>query len=255
MPGPPLVLELGGDPSLARDLAWGRVVVAGCRATVGEERELVVRVGDAEVPLRARVLLVDAGGAEIELVDCDPQMRSWLAETASLGAAPALVPVEPSGDDATTPADASAENGGAADDARKIPANVHERLRGLTIVEQLRIAQHGDVSERVVLERIYGKTVWEALLRNPRITGPEVARIARMGALPRTLVEIVVGNGAWIQIGEVRRALLSNPRLGTDQILRVLRLLAKHELKVAAMQTAYPQAVRDAAKRLLREKG
>ena len=32
---------------------------------------------------------------------------------------------------------------------------------------------------------------------------------------------------------EVRRALLVNPRLQTDQILRVLRLLSKHELKLA----------------------
>ena len=61
-----------------------------------------------------------------------------------------------------------------------------------------------------------------------------------MGALPRPLLEIIVGNGAWLQIPEVRRALLSNPRLGTDQITRVLRLMPKHELKLAAMQTAYP---------------
>ena len=69
----------------------------------------------------------------------------------------------------------------------------------------------GEVSERIMLERMYGKNVWEALLRNPRITGPEVARIARMGALPRTLLELIVGNGGWLQIPEVRRALLVEP--------------------------------------------
>ena len=67
------------------------------------------------------------------------------------------------------------------------------------------------------------------------------------------LLEIIVNNGAWIQIPEVRRALLNNPRLGTDQILRVLRMLPKHELKLATTQTAYPYAVRDAAKRLLKD--
>jgi hypothetical protein len=100
---------------------------------------------------------------------------------------------------------------------------------------------------------MYGKAVWEALLRNPRLTPPEVARIARMGMLPRPLIEIIVGNSAWLQIPEVRRALLVNPRLGTDQILRVLRLIPKHELKLVAVQTAYPYSVRDAAKRMLRE--
>jgi hypothetical protein len=95
--------------------------------------------------------------------------------------------------------------------------------------------------------------VWEGLLRNPRLTGPEVARIARMGSLPRPLMEIIVGNGGWLQIPEVRRALLSNPRLATDHIMRILRMLPKHELKLAAQQTAYPLAVRDVAKKLLKE--
>ena len=66
-------------------------------------------------------------------------------------------------------------------------------------------------------------------------------------------MEIIIGNGGWLQIPEVRRALLSNPRLGTDHIMRILRLMPKHELKIAAMQTAYPHAVRDVAKRLLKE--
>ena len=132
---------------------------------------------------------------------------------------------------------------------------MHERLRGLSLVQQVKLAHTGEVSERIVLERMYGKNVWEALLRNQRLTGPEVARIARMGALPRPLVELIFGNGGWLQIPEVRRALLSNPRLGTDQIIRVLRLMPKHELKLATMQTAYPMAVRDAARRLMKESG
>jgi hypothetical protein len=149
---------------------------------------------------------------------------------------------------------------GAEDDAdpagaarRKIPLNMRERLRGLTLAEQIRKANSGDPNERITLERMYGKNVWEALLRNPRLTSPEVARIARMGTLPRIMIEAIVGNGAWLQIPEVRRALLVNPRLGTDQILRVLRLMPRHEIKLAAQQTAYPHAVRDVAKRLARE--
>jgi hypothetical protein len=130
--------------------------------------------------------------------------------------------------------------------------NVNERLRGLTLAAQIKMATQGELHERIVLERLYGKNVWEALLRNQRLTAPEVARIARFGSLPRILIEIIVGNNAWLQIPEVRRALLSNPRLGVDQIMKVLRLTPKHELKLAAIQTAYPHAVRNAAKILMR---
>jgi len=166
-----------------------------------------------------------------------------------------MTPETPNGDDdRADDADAVGDGPAAGIADRKAPPGLHERLRGLTMVEQIRLAQHGDASERVLLERLYGKSVWEPLLRNPRITGPEVARIARMGALPRTLLEIIVGNGAWLQMADVRRALLSNPRLGADQIPRVLRLVPKHELKLAAIQTAYPHAVRDVAKRMLQGK-
>jgi hypothetical protein len=133
-----------------------------------------------------------------------------------------------------------------------LPRNVHERLRGLTLAAQLRMAATGEQHERIMLERLYGKNVWETLLRNPRLTPPEVSRIARYGALPRVLLEVIVGNNAWLQVPEVRRALLTNPRLGTDQVMKVLRLTPKHELKLAAIQTAYPAAVRQAAKMMLR---
>jgi len=134
----------------------------------------------------------------------------------------------------------------------RTPRNVHERLRGLSLAAQLKLAASGELPERIVLERLYGKNVWETLLRNPRLTPPEVARIARYGSLPRVLLEIVVANNAWLQVPEVRRALLCNPRLGTDQIVKVLRVTPKHELRLAAVQTAYPQAVRSAARTLLR---
>jgi hypothetical protein len=149
--------------------------------------------------------------------------------------------------------DASGELGHAADSpAARAPRHVHERLRGLTLAAQIKLAAGGELHERIVLERLYGKNVWETLLRNPRLTPPEVSRIARYGSLPRVLLEIILGNATWLQVPEVRRALLANPRLGTDQILKVLRLTPKHELRLAAIQTAYPHAVRQAARLLLR---
>jgi hypothetical protein len=214
-----VLLELGGDEALTRDLAAGGTFAVGCTLALGEECELVV----GELVLTARVVFVDDRGAGLELVGG------------------ALAPAAIELDDIDEP-------------ANRAPT-LHERLRGLTLVQQVKRAQKAEVSERILLERIYGKTVWEALLRNPRLTGPEVARIARMGALPRPMIELIVGNGGWLQIPEVRRALLANPRLGTDQILRVLRLLPRHELKIAASTTGYPRPVRDAAKRLVRELG
>jgi len=282
-----VVLDLATDHQLARDLVAGGVFVPGCTLAFGDECTLTLRNGDSELSLAAKCVWVDGDrGVGLQLVDFGASMKDQIAAFAASSLdAPIAAVAEPIAQPvvglvaepfdecvAANPVDepvaavdepvaavgepvagetADTEEEDAA--ARKIPRNVHERLRGLTLAQQVRLAQTGELTERIVLERMYGKGVWEPLLRNPRITGPEVARIARMGSLPRPQVETIVSNGTWLQVPEVRRALLSNPRLGTDQILRVLRLLPKHELKLAATQTAYPFPVRDAAKRMIRD--
>jgi hypothetical protein len=232
-----VILDLAGDHQLARDLTAGGVFVPGCAAQIFEEVELIVRAGTAEVTVAARIVFVNASGAGLELLAVSADQKQQLAEIAARD-----------GDGAGAGAEEPATP-----ESRKLARNLHERLRGLTLVQQVKLASAGEASERIVLERMYGKTVWEPLLRNPRLTPPEVSRLARMGALPRPMLELICTNGAWLQVPEVRRALLSNPRLAPDQITRVLRMLPKHELKLAATQSSHTQAVRDVAKRLLRE--
>ncbi len=110
---------------------------------------------------------------------------------------------------------AAAEPARGADDDEREPVHLHERIRTLSGPEQLKMAANGTLTERVALERMYGPSVWETLLKNPRMTIPEVARIARKGTLPRTLVEMIGAAAAWLAAGEVQRALLSNPRATT----------------------------------------
>jgi hypothetical protein len=129
---------------------------------------------------------------------------------------------------------------------------LHVRMRSLTSVEQRRVAQSGNLAERVMLERMYGPNVWEPLLSSGRLSPPEVATIARKGTLPRPLLEAIASNAGWLASGEVQRALLSNPRSSPMVIAKVLRMLPKHELARVPMQTAYPASVRQAAKEMIK---
>ena len=250
-----VVLELAENPQFAVDLAAGGIFVPGCALTLNDECDLVVRGPNGEMEISARIVYVDpAKGAGLELIGFGPTIKERIAALAlepTLDLEPdpeasglELATDDPDIDDAEPDADGKpvAKQG-----------NLQDRLRGLSLAQQVRTANSANPATRMALERMYGKAVWEALLRNPRLTAPEVARLARMGTLPRVQIETIVNNGAWLQIPEVRRALLSNPRLGTDQILRVLRLMPKHELKVASTATAYPFAVRDQAKKLIRD--
>lgn len=244
-----MVLELAGEHQLARDLVAGGVFVPGYNIALNVDCELVLRGHGDEVVLAARVVWSNGSGIGLQLHNCDAEMKQKITALANAASGeiplPHASPVEEVPPAAVEPAEDEGDE--------KRATALHERLRGLPIAQQIKLAAHGELNERILLERIYGKSVWEALLRNPRITGPEVARIARMGTLPRPQLEQILNNGGWLGIPEVRRALLSNPRIGTDQVLRILRLLPKHELKMATMQTTYPLQVRDAAKKLMKE--
>jgi hypothetical protein len=130
-----------------------------------------------------------------------------------------------------------------------------EQLRKLNNAEQVKLARGGELSDRIALERMYGKNVWEALLSNPRLTVPEVARMARKGTVPKPLLEQIVDNASWCRAVPVRRALLGNHRISNDSVLKILRLVPKPELKQIVKGTAYPLNVRDAAKKLLKKDG
>ncbi len=131
------------------------------------------------------------------------------------------------------------------------PKNVQERVRRLNLREREAMARGGTLTERVALERAYGAAVWDGLLSNAALTGPEVARIAKNGNATIPHLAVIVGNPAWLAKGEVRRALLTNPRLTPPQIERVLRALSPNELKNLPKQTAYAPKVRAVAMRML----
>ncbi len=136
--------------------------------------------------------------------------------------------------------------------SERAPLNVHERLRGLSSSEQKKVARQGEIHERQVLERIYGKAVWELLLKNPRLTAPEVAHLARMAALPLPLIDLIMAHPSWVRNPQVRRSLLCNRRVGRETITKLLRTMPKGELRLVPKQTAYPTTVRQTAAQMLK---
>ena len=252
MPKPRVEIDLAAATDLAAQIsAWnsGGVFAPGVVLDSFCECDVALSGYGETLVLAGRVIMVTAAGVGIEFVSYDIATKSTLKTFGqNLQAAAAAN----AADDDAAVADA-ADDDDAPDDQRSAPKPAHERLRNLPMAEQMKLALKGELAERILLERIYGKTVWEPLLRNPRITPPEVARISRMGTLPRPMLETICNNGTWLQVPEIRRALLGNPRLGADMIPRILRLMPKHELKLVPTQTVYSAAVRDQARRMLKD--
>jgi hypothetical protein len=223
------------EAELGKNLASGGCFVAGATGFEANETcelSIVHPESGQCLTLTARVVWVSAApvGVGVAFEGFGPAMREQIRAFVDAPAAP--IEEEPVEDAATA-------------------ETVHQRMRNLNVNEQLRIAREGDANERMVLERIYGKAVWAALLANPRLTPPEVARIARMGNLPLPELERIAGNAAWLSSPQVRRALLANARLPLDAARRILSAMPKQELKLVPTQTAYSGPVRAEAKRML----
>lgn len=190
---------------------------------------------DRTLSLDAQIVMASGGQVGVELRPFDDSVLETLR---------AFV------DAVATPAEPAARS------ASSIPPDVQtesrqQQLRKLSMPQQQRLARKGELSDRVALERMYGKSVWEALLNNPKMTVPEVAKIARKGTVPKPLLTLIVDNPSWARQAPVRRALLANPRVGRDEVGKLLAMTPKHELKLIHRGTSYPSHIRDAAKKLL----
>lgn len=126
-----------------------------------------------------------------------------------------------------------------------------EQVRHLNARERDKMARSGTLTERTALERAYGSVVWEALLANPQLTTGEVVRLAKNGTITIPLLNVITANLAWLMKPEIRRALLTNPRLTAAHIEKVLRYVPAQEMKLMSKQTAYPAQVRAIAERKL----
>ncbi len=228
-----------------RDLTQGRAFVPGGTESIEPLTacELVIEQAGRSHRLVAEVVFVkeqDPGrGVGLQLAPMDAAARDALRSF-----------VDTATDEPVDPVVAAPSSAAKGDD-EKLALNVQERLRSLSAVEQQRMAATGTLSERTALERMYGPAVWETLLRNARLTVPEVARIGRKGTLPRPLVEVIAANASWLAATEVQRALLSNPRSSPAVVEKVLRGMTRSDLQLVPQQTAYPATVREAAKRML----
>ena len=230
---PRIVMRFEDQDALERelesDLGSGRAFVTGL-STVSERQRcelvLIHPAGGESLELVAEAVYVKAeepgAGVGLELVDFDQETALRLRRFAQ----------------------------GEKAESKDKSGDLYSRVRLFSAAEQLRSAREGDFPERVALERIYGKAVWEVLLRNPRITAPEVIRIARTPKLPKQLIETIVGNAAWLAVSTLRRSLLMNPQVSGASLDKVLRATPRAELTLIAKQASYPMPVRQAIKKL-----
>ena len=135
--------------------------------------------------------------------------------------------------------------------AERKEQNAWEKVRALSRVEKLMLAPKADRSERAVLVQDNDAQVLYSLLKNPRITLEEVARLARSPLLTSSIAELIVKTTQWSVSPDIRSALVNNARTPSLIALRLLPTLPEPEIRRIAKSGGVSQALKQAALKMV----
>jgi len=139
------------------------------------------------------------------------------------------------------------------DDTPERRQNTWDRIRGLSQMEKLLLAVKAERSERALLLQDNDPRVLLSLLRNPRLTIDEVARLAKSSFLNFQIADVIVKTTQWTSSVDVRLALIRNPKTPPALALQILPTLPESEIRSIA-RAGTNMALKQAALRRLQGK-
>ena len=132
-------------------------------------------------------------------------------------------------------------------------ATAWDRMRSLSQMEKLLLAVKAERSERALLLQDSDPRVLLSLLRNPRLTVDEVARVAKSAFLTYQIAEVIMKTSQWMANLDVRLNLIHNPKTPPAFALRILPTLPDLEVRNIA-RAGTNMALKQAALRKLQGK-
>ena len=126
----------------------------------------------------------------------------------------------------------------------------YQLLQHMSIAEKIKMALIGDKEWRSLLIKESNKLISTAVIRNPRITDPEVLAIAKSSELNEEVIRLVTMNKEWIKIYPIRKALVENCKTPLPKALRFLATLNEKDILALAKSKNVASAVARQAQRL-----
>jgi hypothetical protein len=128
-----------------------------------------------------------------------------------------------------------------------------DRIRGLSQMEKILLASKADRSDRSLLLQDNDPRVLLSILRNPRLTIEEVARLTKSTHLTYQIADVIMKAAQWMASLDVRLGLIHNPKTPQAFALRILPTLPESEVRAIA-RAGTNTALKQAALRRLQSK-
>jgi hypothetical protein len=124
------------------------------------------------------------------------------------------------------------------------------RLMLMTPKDRLKMAMKGDREARGILIRDSNKVVACAVIKNPRITDPEVESISSMRTVATEVLRLVSLNRSWARLYPVIHNLARNPRSPIPMVIGILPRIRTKDLLNLSQNRNVSEQVRRHAQRL-----
>lgn len=125
------------------------------------------------------------------------------------------------------------------------------KILRLNTAQKAILAMRGNREERLILIRDSNRTVALGVLKNGRITEPEVEAMAKMRGIHSEVLRQIGKAREWSKSTNVVTSLVNNPRSPQDVSMNFVNRLSSHDLKVVTMNREVPELIRRMAKRTL----
>ena len=129
-----------------------------------------------------------------------------------------------------------------------------QKVQKMSTSEKIRFAQRGDKEVRNLLIRDGERTVQMAVVNNPRITDAEIVIIANSRNIHEEILRKIGTSRDCLKLYPVRAALVQNPKTPLPVSLKLLPTLMLKDLRTIAKSKAVPNAIAQAALRLVAKK-
>jgi hypothetical protein len=247
-----LLFFLGHDPDpevrgaaikSLRDMPESQLLdIAGSAGTHPKVLDMLARLHYPK-PAVAAKLLVNPG--------LDSRTLQFLMEKERGGVAGLAPAPDGAGPEEEADGSATGEESAEVDEESEEFKSKYKLSLSMGISEKIKMALIGDKEWRSLLIKDSNKLVSGAVVKNPRITEPEILAIAKSAIQNDEILRVICHNKEWVKNYQIRKALVLNCKTPPQVALRFLTTLAEKDLAALSKSKNVSSLISGQALRLL----
>ncbi|MBI3754612.1 MAG: hypothetical protein HY265_00410 [Deltaproteobacteria bacterium] len=130
----------------------------------------------------------------------------------------------------------------------------YKKVQRLNVAEKIKLALLGNKEARDILLKDSNKLVSSTVLKNPRITEDEIAKVVNSRSIPDDILRQVATNKEWLKKYNIKLGLVNNPKTPLTIALRLMGQLNEKDVQHLAKSKNVSGALASAAKKAVMQK-